>query len=452
MGRSTPFGVRGAGGALEKEVVLRIAGRIAHHLGQGAVLTRSGDVNLSLAERAAIARRMGARVFVSLHVHAEPDCGTGTYVHPRAGEASRGLARRIHAALARHGGQERVRDAEMAVLSPAHHAATTAACLVELDALAGREQPDGRAIDRMGRAIAGAIAEHLRVGGEDDDEDGDDEEEEAAAVTAPRSSDAAIRRSIVDLARSFVAEKAHYLWGTAGNTPGHADGNPGGGKRASATLRAFSLDKTSTDIGKALGVCMAYQSTFDRHNSCAGRSTTIEKEAVVREADLDQYVVYCQIEADSGVPQERWSGAGSVGGRAIHARRVHFRGAPKDGGKLVWGESCVGVRHFDCVGLVNYCYAQHYYNQKKLPFGLDIPAFRNPSSGFAARSSTAESDFMDADVVVTKSDGHIGMIYWDGAKWRVVQAVGTDVGLTESSEFKPHEWDRFRMAGAYLVP
>jgi hypothetical protein len=26
------------------------------------------------------------------------------------------------------------------------------------------------------------------------------------------------------------------------------------------------------------------------------------------------------------------------------------------GGKLVWGQSCKGIRHFDCVGFISYCY------------------------------------------------------------------------------------------------
>jgi hypothetical protein len=42
-----------------------------------------------------------------------------------------------------------------------------------------------------------------------------------------------VRRAIVQLARTFVPN-AHYLWGTAGNTPGSADGNPGGGKMSAA--------------------------------------------------------------------------------------------------------------------------------------------------------------------------------------------------------------------------
>ena len=55
-GRSTAFGARGPGGTLEKDVTLQLARRVAAHLGSIASLTRTGDVNLSLADRIGLAR------------------------------------------------------------------------------------------------------------------------------------------------------------------------------------------------------------------------------------------------------------------------------------------------------------------------------------------------------------------------------------------------------------
>jgi len=91
------------------------------------------------------------------------------------------------------------------------------------------------------------------------------------SVSAPGFGKADVRRSIVQLARTFVPS-AHYLWGTAGNTPGNADGNAGGGKMSAALMRAFSLSQTEAARDKVLGVCMAVQSQFDGYNTCAGRS------------------------------------------------------------------------------------------------------------------------------------------------------------------------------------
>jgi N-acetylmuramoyl-L-alanine amidase len=67
-------GAQGAGGTREKDVVLQIALRLAHRLKEGLgldiVLTRSTDVFLELQERTAIANKVGADLFVSIHANA----------------------------------------------------------------------------------------------------------------------------------------------------------------------------------------------------------------------------------------------------------------------------------------------------------------------------------------------------------------------------------------------
>jgi N-acetylmuramoyl-L-alanine amidase len=168
VGRSTPFGVRGPRGTLEKDVTLALARRVAHHLGSRAVLTRARDVNATLAERVALARRHGARVFVSLHTNEgrAQQRGSAAFVHPAAGVGSRALARELQRSLARLGapaGTPAV--AELAVLEPSFHAAHTSACLLEVDYLS---HPEGEArlrradeIDRLGGTIAAAIRRHV---------------------------------------------------------------------------------------------------------------------------------------------------------------------------------------------------------------------------------------------------------------------------------------------------
>ncbi len=67
-------GASGAGGTKEKDVVLQIALKLAHklreELGLDVVLTRSTDVFLELQERTAIANKVGADLFVSIHANA----------------------------------------------------------------------------------------------------------------------------------------------------------------------------------------------------------------------------------------------------------------------------------------------------------------------------------------------------------------------------------------------
>ena len=111
------------------------------------------------------------------------------------------------------------------------------------------------------------------------------------------------------------------------------------------------------------------------------------------------------------------------------------------------GESCVGVRHFDCVGLVNYCYARHWANPK-IPFGMDIKDFREAKAG--TTPVTNKNDRMDADILIVRPSKHIGMLYRNGDNWFVVQATDTIYGLSDDSPFDPDKWDRFRMNGAFL--
>jgi N-acetylmuramoyl-L-alanine amidase len=170
VGGSSPLGARGAGGVLEKDVTLRLARRVLAHLGPGpsAQLTREGDVNVPLAERAAAAGRAGARVFVSLHANAggPGERGCETWVHSRADGASVSLARAVQRALTPVCGPDRgVLAADLAVLRAEHLGGRAAACLVEVGFLshpAGEAQlADPRHLDAAAKAIARAVRAHL---------------------------------------------------------------------------------------------------------------------------------------------------------------------------------------------------------------------------------------------------------------------------------------------------
>jgi cell wall-associated NlpC family hydrolase len=249
-----------------------------------------------------------------------------------------------------------------------------------------------------------------------------------------------IRASIVKMARSFVST-AHYLWGTAGNEPGSANGNVGGGKISAATLRDASLDPKETTRDKVLAACTAAQPLFDGYNTCAGRSGRYSETP-----DLETFLKVRQEDINKGkTDQTNWEGAGSH--KKLFPRKYYFRGALQKNGVVIWGESCVGVRHFDCVGLVNYCYAKHWY---QAVFGMDIAAFRNSSCGTI--QVTNDQDLMDADILIKPGNNHIGMLYQVSNNWFVVQAVGTETGVTDTEPFTAKAWDRYRMQDAFLVP
>jgi N-acetylmuramoyl-L-alanine amidase len=171
-GRSSAIGVRGPRGLMEKEVTLAICGRVAAHLGARASLTRTRDVNLSLGERAALARRLGSRAFVSVHANNGDgrERGTEVWVHSRASERSLALADHVLREVARYGapGSARLRRGDLAVLDPSLHLPDAGACLVEVDFLDHPEVEDRFAdpehIDALGLAIARGVARFLAPG------------------------------------------------------------------------------------------------------------------------------------------------------------------------------------------------------------------------------------------------------------------------------------------------
>lgn len=163
-GTSTPFGVR-AGVHQEKTITLALGRALAARLGAGTRLTREEDVNPTLAAR--IGGAKGSSIFVSLHANggAPSDRGPQTWVHADAGAESVQLATCIQRALAGLIGHDRgVARGELAVLSPAHHAAGTAACLVEAEYLThpegARWLTDSAARDRVADAIARGVREY----------------------------------------------------------------------------------------------------------------------------------------------------------------------------------------------------------------------------------------------------------------------------------------------------
>jgi len=75
----TDPGARGAGGIVEKEVVLSVARAVQAQLerqGLRVVLTRQGDENPSFDDRAAAANAQRGAVFISLHVSSNGPAGT----------------------------------------------------------------------------------------------------------------------------------------------------------------------------------------------------------------------------------------------------------------------------------------------------------------------------------------------------------------------------------------
>lgn len=170
-GGSSPNRSQGPNGLLERDIALDVARRAARLLtayGDTDVrLTRDGDHNLPLTERARIARDMKAHVFVSLHLNGAPDPardGTEVYVARSASNDSELLARRVGEGVAAAAGTHpSVVRRDLGVLLADRHAPDTSACLVEFAYLTNPPQAERLAAERHRESIASALAQAIHA-------------------------------------------------------------------------------------------------------------------------------------------------------------------------------------------------------------------------------------------------------------------------------------------------
>src|SRR5229473_472257 len=174
VGGSSPNNATGPNGLHEKSLTLDIARRAASTLAGHAqvILTRTNDTNLSLADRAAVARANNADVFLSIHFNGFHDRavdGTEAWASRAAAHESvdfaQDVVRRL-VALTRVADRG-VRRADLGVLLPARLAPNTAACLVEIAFLTNPEQARRLEVDgyrqQLAEALAAAVLDRVAV-------------------------------------------------------------------------------------------------------------------------------------------------------------------------------------------------------------------------------------------------------------------------------------------------
>ncbi len=177
IGGSSANNAVGPRGMLEKHVTLDVAQRardILRERGIAVHLTRETDANLSLADRAGVARTHGAAAFVSLHFNGFDGAvqGTETFVHLGAGAeggaGSEALCRAVQAEMvAALGHNDRnaggVKRANFGVIRPASHALETAAVLHEVSFMDVAEEEMRLAAVSYRRGIAVALADGIET-------------------------------------------------------------------------------------------------------------------------------------------------------------------------------------------------------------------------------------------------------------------------------------------------
>ncbi|HRD78206.1 MAG TPA: N-acetylmuramoyl-L-alanine amidase [Hyphomicrobiaceae bacterium] len=172
VGGSSANNAKGPKGTLEKHLTLKVAKAAQSALeaqGVDVRLTRTTDVNLGLAARAAIAKAAAAPVFLSIHFNGfnNDAQGTETLVAPDASDRSRKLAKHVQSRVRAVTGLKNrgVKDQSLGVLRPASHHPKTAAALLEvsfMDVAAEEERLQDRGyITAIGTAIADAIVAYL---------------------------------------------------------------------------------------------------------------------------------------------------------------------------------------------------------------------------------------------------------------------------------------------------
>ena len=157
------------GGIQEKDLNRRVATKVAGLLAQKGVsvtMTRRDDRLVELEDRAAVANRLSADLFVSIHADSAPSAGAEgftLYIATDASRDSHAAARAIERAMAGTGlGNRGVRRHDYRVLV----ATAGPAVLIEMGYLTNARDrarlTDPRFQDRLADAIAEGIADYLR--------------------------------------------------------------------------------------------------------------------------------------------------------------------------------------------------------------------------------------------------------------------------------------------------
>jgi cell wall-associated NlpC family hydrolase len=247
---------------------------------------------------------------------------------------------------------------------------------------------------------------------------------------------------VIELALDIEDEGAHYVWGSAGATPGGQEGS---------RMRPGAVDLVqpqSTDAANP--AVFAACCRVENYYVCAGRYDPdrggIEggRRWNQGETDLEAYLSELR-----GQPEDEWEPYFDV----YSPRRVVKAGKPGD---IVWGEDCRDRRHFDCVGFVNYLYdaalAELTTRWAGKPWSMSIAQYK-AESGLGATAAVSGGSLMEGDIL-TIGNHHIGLFAGDGDgstdnPGRVVQAADTEMGVIVG-DYKP-QWDgMYRLSPAAL--
>jgi hypothetical protein len=300
-----------------------------------------------------------------------------------------------------------------------------------------------------------------------------------------------VRRAIIKEAQQLCDAGAHYLWGTAGDTPTHsltgvdyrpkATGmatpykNPQVAWRDELAWRKAQKEQWLKDNPKAdpttfklpyfapantLAVAAAncgVAGYFVCSGRCAHPDVVARGSKIVPPNDPDLLTFLKGIggTADKTTQLTVDATPPVLSPRMVVAtNEIPGLGSSDLRGKIVWGEACTSARHFDCIGFVNYCYikyAQGFVQTAIGQWGAQMTA---------AKICKASDPVWPGDVVVRGND-HIGLcdggLAVDGEMGppsiNVVQALQSSMGVTRNELYQPGNWTaRLQVPCDKLIP
>jgi hypothetical protein len=286
--------------------------------------------------------------------------------------------------------------------------------------------------------------------------------------------EATLGASVIAFAQTCIGD--HYINGGYGGTPGNDDGVPTNGKRdlrliADDAHLVVKLRETTANLA-----VNAATLSIGKYCVCAGnynRLVGFVGNPLPQETD-PELVAY--LDSLKGKPSPLWPNGWPNYKEAFSPRRAYGPGPNGGdiGGKLVWGETCKGKRHFDCVGFISYC----YWKASGIPVQLDIAAWRQPRAGVSKDVYQLKSDWVDRNLkeedkpryegvkiglppggklldgdIIIKADHHIGYVNSAG---QIFEAQDTDLGVRASGSFNlgsPGDWTHLvRVTGSTKGP
>lgn len=217
---------------------------------------------------------------------------------------------------------------------------------------------------------------------------------------------------IIQYGKMFIG--CHYLWGAAGATPDGQDGSwyrPG----------SVNMDRPSSTNPGAPSIFAATCDVED-HFVCAGNFKRTRDGDYAHSSDKELTDYLSSLAAQ---PSESfWCPYKS----RLTPRVVKGKNVDPDKGRAVWGEDCRYVRHFDCIGFVNFVLSLTTSQR----WGFSISQYAAGNVTPAATAIPLDASPADADIVIINPT-HIGFLCADG---QVLQAQDHAHGVHADETYK----------------